>query len=678
MFRVMRGVMVLGILLMVSLEGAWAAGSFVDNNDGTISDPAAALMWQKSDDGVERTWDGAVAYCESLELNGYTDWFLPKIHMLENLIESSFSPTIDPVFSVKPSYYWSSSESRTSVKSAKYVNFFYGNTYAFSKDNTYYSICVRDVSATIIDPLSASIELATTSEREPFEVVFSSLVKGGLEPYFYEWDFGDGDFSSRSNPGHTFQKAGKYEVVLTVSDNGGAIALVKKDILLPLIIEPAEVVSAEPEVIETTAEQVATVSGTEKVKSESPSAMDILSQEIVASPAGKAAKDEVVPAPESAQAESKPNTEEVAPDKEAGAGNEEIVAVDEVAPEPSVVAADLAQVEQPEEVIMEEPRGADEVVEMEVGVEKGPEDNTTLTKIDQVLPEVFLEKQEDTEPGTLAEQDSEPDQGVDSPVTVSKEDEIPTTVDSEIIFESNEQEPEANEFPTPEPVEIEAEKGPKGIFTVFASKSNSPAQNESNGQGLLAYSVVNALNGDADWNKDGKVTARELKGYLGIAIDNLSGGRQEAVHSMSDGDFSLCADGGVTQIMAVGIDSYGEETLRPLSFAGGSAEAVALAVTEKCLSWKKLVLTGQKTVRTNILRALVRLGKETSPADNFIFYFAGNTVGTEGGLNILTYDTLPEMRGLTGIFLDDITYLLENIPAANIIMLFEVGPYAEQ
>ena len=239
------------------------------------------------------------------------------------------------------------------------------------------------------------------------------------------------------------------------------------------------------------------------------------------------------------------------------------------------------------------------------------------------------------------------------------------------------QEPVRQE-PLLESGESETEKKSKEIFTVIASKKSVPAQIAAGGHGLLAYSFMNALQGDADWNKDGQVNARELKGYLGLAVDNLSGGQQEAVLSMSDGDFSLCAADGVTQILAVGVDSYREETMEPLSFAGNSAESIAQTLSETCPSWRKLVLTGQDTVRTNIFRALVKMGKDIGKSDNFIFYFAGSSVGSESGLNILTYDTLPELRGQTGIFFDDLSYLLENIPAANIIMLFEVGPYVEQ
>ena len=117
-------------LIFFVLISSAQASDFIDNKDGTISDIRNGLMWQKADDGVERIWTDTVAYCESLEMAGHDDWILPNIYMLEGLIDTGYSPTINPIFSVKKSYYWSSSVSRNNAKSAKYVNFFYGNTYA--------------------------------------------------------------------------------------------------------------------------------------------------------------------------------------------------------------------------------------------------------------------------------------------------------------------------------------------------------------------------------------------------------------------------------------------------------------------------------------------------------------------------------------------------------------------
>jgi hypothetical protein len=69
--------------------------SYTDNNDGTITDNVTGLMWQKScdfnDDGIinvddKMSYSEAVAFVESFELAGYTDWRLPSIKEMYSLI----------------------------------------------------------------------------------------------------------------------------------------------------------------------------------------------------------------------------------------------------------------------------------------------------------------------------------------------------------------------------------------------------------------------------------------------------------------------------------------------------------------------------------------------------------------------------------------------------------------
>lgn len=211
----------------------FAGEDFVDNQDGTISDTKQRLLWQKADDGVQRSWQESLTYCESLELAGHSDWMLPESHQLEALIDTTQSPTIDSAFSVKPSYYWSATGSKTSAGSAKYVNFFYGNTYTYSKNNPYYVLCVRE-DATAKNRGLAAVFTGEPVSGKPLSIRFTATVTGGREPYFYEWEFGDGGTSSASSPTHDFVKNGQYKILLTVSDDGGAITVAKQEITLPL------------------------------------------------------------------------------------------------------------------------------------------------------------------------------------------------------------------------------------------------------------------------------------------------------------------------------------------------------------------------------------------------------------------------------------------------------------
>ena len=82
----------------------YGKNNFIDNGDGTISDNATGLMWQKADDGNSRDWESSLEYAENLELAGHTDWRLPNAKELQSIVDYSRSPqatnspAIDPIF----------------------------------------------------------------------------------------------------------------------------------------------------------------------------------------------------------------------------------------------------------------------------------------------------------------------------------------------------------------------------------------------------------------------------------------------------------------------------------------------------------------------------------------------------------------------------------------------------
>ena len=97
---------------------------FVDNKDGTVSDLATGLLWQKGDSGKGLNWQEALSYAETLSVNGVVRWRLPNAKELQSLVDYTRSPdttdsaAIDPVFDVtgiqneggKPDFpgYWTS------------------------------------------------------------------------------------------------------------------------------------------------------------------------------------------------------------------------------------------------------------------------------------------------------------------------------------------------------------------------------------------------------------------------------------------------------------------------------------------------------------------------------------------------------------------------------------------
>jgi hypothetical protein len=71
---------------------AYGTNDFVDNGDGTITDRATGLMWQKADSGKAMDWEEALAYAEGLECGGHSDWRLPNAKELQSIVDYTRAP----------------------------------------------------------------------------------------------------------------------------------------------------------------------------------------------------------------------------------------------------------------------------------------------------------------------------------------------------------------------------------------------------------------------------------------------------------------------------------------------------------------------------------------------------------------------------------------------------------
>jgi hypothetical protein len=120
--------------------------SYMLNGDGTVSDAVTGLMWQRRDDGVERTWSDADAYCFGLTLAGYGDWRVPSVKELASIAhyENPLS-AIDAVY-FPDAYggpYWSYTETAEEPGGAWFVDFGTGEA-SYGSKMTYRRIrCVR-------------------------------------------------------------------------------------------------------------------------------------------------------------------------------------------------------------------------------------------------------------------------------------------------------------------------------------------------------------------------------------------------------------------------------------------------------------------------------------------------------------------------------------------------------
>lgn len=130
-------------------------GSYTDNGDYTITDNATGLVWQKcsrgqsgescADTAARINWQGALEYCENLDLGGRTDWRLPSLNELKSLLDRShYNPAINTTYfpATVGSYYWSSS-SYVGTNSAWRVNFYNDIVgYGDKTSVTHYARCV--------------------------------------------------------------------------------------------------------------------------------------------------------------------------------------------------------------------------------------------------------------------------------------------------------------------------------------------------------------------------------------------------------------------------------------------------------------------------------------------------------------------------------------------------------
>lgn len=122
--------------------GCASEGRFIDNGDGTVTDACTDLVWQKKTADVDGdgqvtpwsvradtpdkvTWQGALQYCEDLELAGYRDWRLPNARELESIVDyGRRNPSMDPAFETELAYYWSSSSAALHSELAWSVAFY--------------------------------------------------------------------------------------------------------------------------------------------------------------------------------------------------------------------------------------------------------------------------------------------------------------------------------------------------------------------------------------------------------------------------------------------------------------------------------------------------------------------------------------------------------------------------
>jgi PKD repeat protein len=72
----------------------------------------------------------------------------------------------------------------------------------------------------ILKPPVAAFSASPTSGKIPLKVQFTD--RSTNNPTSWKWSFGDGTYSTTKNPAHTYSKAGKYTISLTVKNAKGS------------------------------------------------------------------------------------------------------------------------------------------------------------------------------------------------------------------------------------------------------------------------------------------------------------------------------------------------------------------------------------------------------------------------------------------------------------------------
>ena len=127
--------------MIISINLALASNTIIDNK--------TKLMWQDDSDAqyLEKNWEEAIAYCNTLDLAGYADWRLPVIKELivvDDLGEDASGKKIVFKHIGGSGYYWSATEHEDYETFAWMMNF--KRSYKYNNYKTYerHIRCVRE------------------------------------------------------------------------------------------------------------------------------------------------------------------------------------------------------------------------------------------------------------------------------------------------------------------------------------------------------------------------------------------------------------------------------------------------------------------------------------------------------------------------------------------------------
>jgi len=91
----------------------------------------------------------------------------------------------------------------------------------------------------------AAFSASPTTGYAPLKVTFTDRSTGS--PISWKWSLGDSTYSTAKNPAHTYSKAGKYTVTLTVKNAAGSNTVTKSSFIVANVLKaPIAAFSASP------------------------------------------------------------------------------------------------------------------------------------------------------------------------------------------------------------------------------------------------------------------------------------------------------------------------------------------------------------------------------------------------------------------------------------------------
>jgi PKD repeat protein len=170
----------------------------------------------------------AATYCDSLFAFGGGSNCSVSFTYQTNPLLGTISFVSNPVGSAPFSYLWDFGDGNTSTQANPNHTYALAGTYMVTLTITDNNGCTSTYTGLVISggsgqPCQVTYNYMVAGAGST--VSFSATGTGGLAPYSYLWDFGDGNTGSGQSPTHTYAANGVYGACVTMFDSSGCVAV---------------------------------------------------------------------------------------------------------------------------------------------------------------------------------------------------------------------------------------------------------------------------------------------------------------------------------------------------------------------------------------------------------------------------------------------------------------------